>query len=103
MSYIKHRDLGRVLCYDVFHRDGDKLCEALMIYHPIPGELSYTIDLRLHYTASDGGEYFYNIDKQSITASSLDIETKCDRLFNMLLHHNVFWGHVNDFMEVIPK
>lgn len=103
MSNIKHRDLGRIFCYDVFRRNGEKICEALMTARPVPGEIAHTIDLRLRYIDPNGAEFFYSIDKQKVTASTLDIATKCDRLFEMLIHNDVFWGHVNSFMaEVRP-
>lgn len=100
MSNIKHRDLGRILCYDMIEK-GTKQCEALMIYHPVPGGMRYTIDLRLCYKDPAGNEFFYTIDKQEVTATSADIVAKCDRLFGMLLHNDVFRGHVRNFLAEV--
>jgi len=100
MSNIKHRDLGRILCYDLFEK-GVKQCETLMVFRPVAGEMRYTIDLRLCYKDPDGNEFFYTIDKQQITATSADIEAKCDRLYGMLLRNDVFRNHVRSFMAEV--
>ena len=103
MCNIKHHNLGTILSYDVFRRGGDKICDAFMIYKPVIGGAKHTVDLRLHYVDTDGNEYFYSIDRQDITATSLDIVAKCDRLFGQLIHEDAFWNYVNEFMgEVKP-
>lgn len=102
MNNIKHRDLGKVFCYDLFEK-GVKQCETLMVFRPVPGTMRYTIDLRLCYKDDGGNEFFYSIDKQEVTATSADIETKCDRLYGMLLRNDVFRDHVRNFMSEVKR
>lgn len=101
---IKRKNLGQIFSYDIF-RAQTKICEAWLLVAPsVTQSTAYTVDLRLHFTThatGDGGEeeYFYNIDKQSITASQADIVQKCDRLFLALCKDRRFWQHIDAFLE----